>query len=349
MLSIIVPVLDEAESLPQLVRELNRFAEVHAHELEIIVVDDGSRDGTWPVVCQLAADDRRVSGIRFRRNFGKAAALSAGFHAAQGERIVTIDGDLQDDPAEIAALLAKLDEGYDVVSGWKRERHDPWQKVLPSRVFNWLASWLTGVHLHDHNCGLKAFRREVMHEIRLYGELHRFVPVLAAAKGFRTAEVVVKHRPRKYGRSKYGVSRLSKGLLDLLTVKFLIGYGQRPQHLLGTVGLVAFVFGGMGMLYLATRWCLSRFNETNLDDVHLHLTASLYYSLALFIIGAQFMSIGLLGEMIAAYVVRDTETYSIAEHSPPEQAATGEPGVVDQNSGPAPIPGFLADKMSESP
>jgi len=325
MLSVIIPLLDEAASLPQLLRELDGVSEAHGYELQIILVDDGSTDNTWAVISQLAAEDPRILGIRFRRNFGKAAALSAGFQAADGERIVTLDGDLQDDPAEIANLLAKLDEGFDVVSGWKRERHDPWHKVLPSRVFNWMVSHLTGVHLHDHNCGLKAFRREVMHEIRLYGELHRFVPVLAAAKGFRTGEVVVKHRPRKFGRSKYGLSRLSKGLLDLLTVKFLIGYGQRPQHLLGTVGLVSFLLGGLGMLVLAVRWSMSRMNNEFLDDVHLHQTASLYYAIALFLIGAQFMSIGLLGEMIAAYMVRETETYSIVEHTPPARAPRSAP------------------------
>jgi dolichol-phosphate mannosyltransferase len=331
MLSVIIPVLDEAQSLPQLASELHRVADSHGYEMQTIFVDDGSTDGSWRTICELAADDPRILGIRLRRTFGKAAALSAGFQAAEGDPIVTIDGDLQDDPAEIAALLAKLDDGYDVVSGWKRQRHDPWQKVLPSRIFNWLVSWLTGVHLHDHNCGLKAFRREVMHGIRLYGELHRFVPVLAAAKGFRTAEVVVKHRPRKYGKSKYGLSRLSKGLLDLITVKFLIGYGQRPQHLLGTVGLVAFLLGGIGMIYLATRWFLSR----TLDGwqvVHLHQTASLYYSVGLFIIGAQFMSIGLLGEMIAAYLVRDTDLYSIAEHSPPSTAPHVTPSVKSSES-----------------
>jgi len=330
MLSVIIPVLDEAESLPALVRELNGVAETHGYKLQTIIVDDGSKDGTWTVIEQLAAEDSRILGIRLRRNFGKAAALSAGFHAADGDRIVTIDGDLQDNPAEIAKLLEKLDEGYDVVSGWKRERFDPWHKVLPSRVFNWLVSRLMGVHLHDHNCGLKAYRREVMHEIRLYGELHRFVPVLAAAKGFRVGEVVVAHRPRKFGQSKYGVSRLSKGLLDLITVKFIVGYGQRPQHLLGTVGLLAFLLGGLGMVYLACMWVLTRM-VAGWTPVNLHETAALYYCLGLFLIGAQFLSIGLLGEMIAAYWIRDTDTYSIAEHTPPAAESRG-PGAGSQSS-----------------
>jgi dolichol-phosphate mannosyltransferase len=318
MLSVIIPVYNEAASLPQLIGELNAVADEHGYDLQTIIVDDGSTDGTWNMILQLADGDPHILGIRLRRNFGKAAALSAGFHAAEGERIVTIDGDLQDNPAEIVRLLAKLDEGYDVVSGWKQKRFDPWHKVIPSRLFNWLVSRLTGVHLHDHNCGLKAFRREVMHEIRLYGELHRFVPVLAAAKGFRSSEVVVGHRPRKFGKSKYGFSRLSKGLLDLITVKFIVGYGQRPQHLLGTVGLSAFLLGGLGMLWLAVQWLLSRTLE-DWTPVHLHETASMYYCLGLFIIGAQFLSIGLLGEMIAAYWVRDTDTYSIAEHTAPNR------------------------------
>lgn len=324
MLSIIIPILNEAESLPQLWRELALVAEEEDYELQVIMVDDGSTDNTWAAISRLAEADPRIMGIRLRRNFGKAAALSAGFHLAEGERIVTMDGDLQDDPTEIARLLARLDEGYDVVNGWKQVRHDPWHKVLPSRVFNWLVSRIMGVYLHDHNCGLKCFRREVMREIRLYGELHRFVPVLAAAKGFRTAEVVVQHRPRKYGTSKYGLSRILKGFLDLLTVKFLVGYGHRPQHLLGAVGVVSFLFGVVGMVYLAIQWVFSRMID-DWPDVHLHQTAALYYSLALFIIGAQFMSIGFLGEMITASLVRDTETYSIAEHTPPRMASHKTP------------------------
>jgi dolichol-phosphate mannosyltransferase len=320
--------------LPQLVRELDRVAETQGYELQTIIVDDGSQDGTWHVIQQLAAVDPRILGIRLRRGFGKAAALSAGFHAADGERIVTLDGDLQDNPAESVNLLAKPDEGFDVVSGWKRERFDPWHKVWPSRVFNWLVSHLMGVHLHDHNCGLKAYRREVMHEIRLYGELHRFVPVLAAAKGFRVGEVVVGHRPRKFGKSKYGVSRLTKGLLDLLTVKFLVGYGQRPQHMLGTVGLLAFLLGGLGMGYLAVEWVLTRTID-GWTPVNLHETAALFYSLGLFIIGAQFLSVGLLGEMIAAHWVRDTDTYSIAEHTSP-MAGSKEHGAGSETSLAAP-------------
>jgi dolichol-phosphate mannosyltransferase len=316
MLSIVIPVLNEAASLPQLFDELTRVADGTGHDLQLILVDDGSIDDTWAVINRHAADDPRVLGIRLRRNFGKSAALSAGFHAAEGERIVTLDGDLQDNPAEIPRLLAKLDEGFDVVNGWKKVRHDPWHKVWPSRAFNWLVSWLTGVRLHDHNCGLKCFRREVIHEIRLYGELHRFVPVLAAAKGFRTAEVVVQHRPRKFGRSKYGLDRILKGLLDIITVKFLTGYGHRPQHLLGSIGLVSFLIGGLTMVYLAAIWCLSRLSDP-WPDVHLHETAILFYALALFIIGAQFLSVGILGEMFAAYLIRQSDTYSIAAYTSP--------------------------------
>jgi glycosyltransferase involved in cell wall biosynthesis len=316
MLSVVIPVLNEAAGLPQLIAELERATNEERSQVQIIIVDDGSTDDSWPVICRLAAADPRILGIRLRRNFGKSAALSAGFHAAEGDRIVTLDGDLQDNPAEIPRLLARLDEGFDVVSGWKRVRHDPWHKVWPSRLFNWVVSRLTGVRLHDHNCGLKCFRREVMHEVRLYGELHRFVPVLAAAKGFRTTEVVVEHRPRKYGRSKYGVDRIFKGLLDIITVKFLTGYGHRPQHMLGTVGLLSFLIGGLAMAYLAMIWCLSRLSET-WADVHLHETAALFYALALFIIGAQFLSIGILGEMLAAFLIRETDTYSVAEFTSP--------------------------------
>src|SRR5712691_1025910 len=193
MLSIIVPVLNERESLPQLCDEIRRAGEQHGIELEVIFVDDGSRDGSWEVIRELASKEARVSGVRFRRNFGKAAALTAGMLTACGELLMMMDADLQDDPAEIPNFLAKLNEGFDVVNGWKQRRLDPWHKVYPSRVFNRMIGWLIGLKLHDHNCGLKLFRAEVAREIRLYGELHRFIPVLAHARGFRVTEIPVHH------------------------------------------------------------------------------------------------------------------------------------------------------------
>ena len=205
MISLVIPVYNEQDSLVPLLGEIEATARRANLELEVIFVDDGSRDRSWPIIAELAAANPWVHGIRFRRNFGKAAALSAGFHAAHGDIILTLDADLQDDPAEIPRFLAAVDGGLDCVSGWKRRRLDPWHKVWPSRVFNALVSWLTGVRLHDHNCGMKCYRREVLGEVRLYGELHRFVPVLAHARGFRVGEIPIGHRPRRFGSSKYGV------------------------------------------------------------------------------------------------------------------------------------------------
>src|SRR5947208_3509700 len=246
MISVVIPVFNEQDSLAALYDELAQTAQQANLRFEILFVDDGSRDGSWDLIRSLAERHADVHGIRFRRNFGKAAALSAGFNAARGDIIMTLDADLQDDPAEIPRFLAKLNEGYDVVSGWKATRLDPWHKVLPSRVFNGMVSWLTGVRLHDHNCGMKCYRAEIFREIRLYGELHRFIPVLAAARGFRVGEIEINHRPRKFGRSKYGVRRFVKGFLDLMTVKFLTGFGQRPQHLRGGIGLLSFFAGPPG-------------------------------------------------------------------------------------------------------
>ncbi len=310
MLSVVIPLLNEVDSLAALHGELAAVTEAEGYDLEMIFVDDGSTDGSWAEVQRLVKADRRVRGIRFRRNFGKAAALSAGFRAARGDFIVTLDADLQDDPREFPRLLAVMDGDCDVVSGWKKVRHDPWHKVLPSRVFNWLVSWMTGVHLHDHNCGLKCYRREVLSEVRLYGELHRFVPVLAAARGFRVGELPVSHRPRKFGRSKYGIRRFIKGFLDLLTVKFLTGFGQRPQHLLGGIGLCCFAVGALGVLYLTGYWVVQ---ELSGHDPELHNRPALIYSIGAILFGAQLMSIGFLAELITAYTGRDAETYSIVE------------------------------------
>ena len=315
MLSIVIPVYDERESLEALHAQLDEVAQTGGYDVDIIFIDDGSKDGSWSVIRRLAAIDPRVRGIRFRRNFGKAAALSAGFRAARGDLVMTLDADLHDDPHEIPRFLAEMSEELDVVSGWKQVRHDPWHKVYPSRVFNGMVSWLTGVRLHDHNCGMKCYRRDVLREVRLYGELHRFVPVLAAARGFAVGEISIEHRPRKFGRSKYGVRRILKGFLDLLTVKFLTGFGQRPQHVLGTVGLVAFSLGFLGMASLAVNWVLWQV-VPGWEITPLHQRPALLYSLGALLLGAQLMSMGFLAELITAYQVRDTETYSVAERTP---------------------------------
>ncbi|MBI2826585.1 MAG: glycosyltransferase family 2 protein [Planctomycetia bacterium] len=323
MISTVIPVFNEVESLALLHQELADVAGAERLELEMIFVDDGSTDGSWDTIARLAAEDPRVHGIRFRRNFGKAAALSAGFNAAAGERIVTLDADLQDDPHEIPRFMAEMDRGYDVVSGWKLTRHDPWHKVLPSRVFNWMVSAVTGVRLHDHNCGLKSYRREIFREVRLYGELHRFVPVLAHARGFKVGELVVGHRPRRFGRSKYGVHRFIKGFLDLLTVKFLTGFGQRPQHLLGTLGLLSFVIGLAGLTYSAIYWVRTQLHP-ELGLAPLHQRPITLYSLGALLLGGQLMSIGFLAELITAYQGRDADTYSIAEETPPALRPAGK-------------------------
>ena len=313
MISFVIPVYNEEESLAILHGEIANHCRTTEQPFEIVFVDDGSKDGSWPLVRKLAESDPRVRGIRFRRNFGKAAALSAGFSAAKGDVIFTLDADLQDDPAEVPHFLKVLEAGSDVVSGWKKIRHDPWHKTMPSRVFNGLVSWLTGVRLHDHNCGFKCYRAEIFKEVRLYGELHRFIPVLAAARGFRVDEVVVNHRPRKFGHSKYGVRRFIKGFLDLLTVKFLTGFGQRPQHMLGSIGLLSFLAGNLGLLYLAVTWVVRLWQPDWFPP--LHERPLLVYSAAALLLGAQMMSIGFLAELITAYMSRDQDSYSIAERT----------------------------------
>jgi glycosyltransferase involved in cell wall biosynthesis len=315
MLSVVIPVYNEQENLVLLQDEVTEVARRANLDLELVYVDDGSRDRSWSIISDLAKRHGWVHGIRFRRNFGKAAALSAGFRAAHGDIILTMDGDLQDDPHEIPTFLEALSKGLDVVSGWKRIRYDPWHKVWPSRIFNFMVSRATGVPLHDHNSGMKCYRAEVFREVRLYGELHRFIPVLAAARGFRVGEIEIHHRPRRFGQSKYGVSRFTKGFLDLLTVKFLTGFGQRPQHLLGSIGLLSFVAGILGLAYLTVTWLVNwRYPNTFLP---LHERPLLIYAVAALLLGAQMMSIGFLAELITAYQSRDQESYSIAEETSP--------------------------------
>ncbi len=311
MISIVIPVWNERESLPLLHDEIVQSATQAALDYEVLFIDDGSTDGSWETIADLARKNPKVHGVRFRRNFGKAAALAAGFRTARGDTIFTLDADLQDDPAEIPHLLEELNRGHDVVSGWKRVRVDPWHKVWPSRIFNFMVSWLTGVRLHDHNSGMKCYRALIFREIRLYGELHRFIPVLAAARGFKVTELAINHRPRRFGHSKYGVRRFVKGFLDLLTVKFLTGFGQRPQHVLGAIGLVSFVLGNLGLLYLLITWLINLWAPDTFEPVHRRALPT--FALAALILGAQMMSIGFLAELIVAYQGEDQLPYSIAE------------------------------------
>ena len=290
-LSLVIPLYNEEESLEQLHREICGVADVNGYDIEIIFVDDGSTDQSWATIEKIASGDARIRGIQFRRNFGKAAALQAGFKAAKGDFIITLDADLQDDPQEIPDFLCQMETGFDVVSGWKQRRHDPWHKVFPSRVFNGMVSRITGVKLHDHNCGMKCYRREVLGEIDLYGERHRFIPVLAGARGYKVGEKVIAHRSRQFGCSKYGFARFAKGFLDLLTVWFLTRYGQRPQHFLGTVGLIVIAIGIIGY----------------------YLESALFspYLLAPVLIGMLFIALGMLSELFVSKTIRADRCYSV--------------------------------------
>ncbi len=314
LLSIIVPVMNEEESLNELQRQIQAACSEAGIPYELIFIDDGSTDQSWSIIQELASLHAEVTGIRFRRNFGKAAALTAGMRAAEGEWLLMMDADLQDDPAEIPRFLEKQAEGFDVINGWKQRRLDPWHKVYPSRVFNWMIGRMTGLKLHDHNCGLKLFHRDVASEIRIYGELHRFIPVLAHSRGFRVTELPVNHRPREHGQSKYGFSRFLRGFLDTLTVCFLTGYGHRPQHMLGAIGMCFFGLGLLGFAYLSLLWMLMNLLHV-LPAEPIGTRPLLAYSLAVTILGAQALSLGLIAELIIAYTGRDRDTYSVSERT----------------------------------
>lgn len=291
MISVVIPVFDEELSVAVLYRELESTLEPLGRPWEAVFVDDGSADGTFGALTRLHAGHENVRVVRLRRNFGKAAALDAGFAEAAGELIVTIDGDLQDDPAEIPRLLAKLDEGYDLVSGWKTKRRDPITRRVPSRLFNGVAGRVSGLRLHDMNCGLKAYRAEVVRGMRLYGELHRYIPILAHYRGYRVTEVPVNHRPREHGRSRYGVERYVRGFLDLLTVTFMGRYRHRPLHLFGGVGLLTSVAGIAILLYLTA---------LKLAGQAIGHRPLLTLGVLLVVVGIQFLSLGLLSELITS-------------------------------------------------
>ena len=295
VLSVVIPVYNEAENVEPLYGELSSVLKGLGKTFEIVMVDDGSADGTFEALKTLHEKDSRVRVIRFRRNFGQTAALAAGFDHARGELVVTLDADLQNDPTDIPRLLAKMDEGYDLISGWRRHRKDPWlTRRFPSEVANRLIAWVTGVPLHDSGCMLKAYRREILQEIHLYGEMHRFIPSLAATVGARISEVETNHRPRIHGRTKYGISRTFRVILDLLTVKFLLSYATRPLHFFGLVG---FLLGGAAtpiFLYLLV------------ERIFLGqpLSTRPLFTLTIFtiLLAVQFLTFGLLGEvMIRTY------------------------------------------------
>ena len=303
MISIVIPLHNEERSVALLYEELQAALEPLGQPWETVFVDDGSSDGSFGALTRLHDRHGNVRVVRLRRNFGKAAALATGFGHAQGDTVVTIDADLQDDPAEIPRLLVKLDEGFDLVSGWKTKRRDPFRRRLLSRLFNWVTGRVAGLRLHDMNCGLKAYRAEVVHGLRLYGELHRFIPVLAHYRGFRIAELPVNHRPREHGRSRYGLERYVRGFLDLLTVSFIGRYRHRPLHLFGGLGLVLGFIGFAILVYLTVIKLLGHaIGERPL----------LTLGVLLVVVGLQFFSLGLISEMLTS---QHEEAVGAREHA----------------------------------
>ncbi|WP_022834686.1 glycosyltransferase family 2 protein [Salisaeta longa] len=312
--SIVVPAYNEAASLPELADRIRTACASADRTFEVWLMDDGSRDGTWAAIQSIAAEDDRFRGVRLRRNYGKSAALAVGFERVAGRYVVTMDADLQDDPAEIPGLLATLEEGYDLVSGWKKTRHDPISKTIPSRFFNMVTRWISGLPLHDFNCGLKAYRTEVVQNINVYGELHRYMPVLAKWAGFeRITERPVQHHPRKHGRTKFGVERFVRGFLDLITVMFLTRFAVRPMHFFGSLGTVSFLLGTVISVWLSITKLV--FGQ-NLSDRPLLLLGAL-----LILFGAQMFTTGLLGEMVIQPRMETTATYDVAEEVRPSAAS----------------------------
>lgn len=297
-LSIVVPLYNEAESLPELVAWIDRVARANNLSYEAILVDDGSKDGSWKVIESLKRSYPAVRGIGFARNYGKSAALYCGFEAARGEVVITMDADLQDSPDEIPALRHMiLDEGYDLVSGWKKKRYDPLGKRLPSKFFNWTARTVSGIRLHDFNCGLKAYRLKVVKSIEVYGEMHRYLPFLAKQAGFtRIGEKVVEHHARKYGHSKFGMERMVKGYLDLITVWFMSHFGRSPMYFFGGLGTLMFLFGGV-----TTLWVIATKIYRQLHDIPVRAVTDqplFYLAILAVILGVQLFLAGFLGELI---------------------------------------------------
>jgi glycosyltransferase involved in cell wall biosynthesis len=301
-ISVVIPLYNEEESLPTLRQQLTQALQRCGYTYEIVIVDDGSKDRSFAILQTWAAEDVHLTVVRFRRNFGQTAAFSAGFDHARGEVVITMDADLQNDPNDIPKLMGKLDEGYDIVSGWRKDRQDRWlDRKFPSMLANHLISNVTDVRLHDYGCSLKAYRREVLQHVRLYGELHRFIPALASQAGGTVTEVPVNHRARQFGRSKYGISRTIRVTLDLITIWFLGAYSTRPIHVFGTLGILSALGGGVAGLFLTYQKLVL---GENIGGRPLLLLAVL-----LVVIGVQLITMGLLGEMV-------TRTYHESQNKP---------------------------------
>lgn len=309
-ISVVIPLLNEQESLPELYQWLTKVLTAHNYTYEILFVDDGSTDGSWQVIKGLSAADKRVQGIRFLRNYGKSQALNAGFKQAKGEVVITMDADLQDSPDEIPSLYKMItEEGYDLVSGWKKKRYDSvLAKNLPSKLFNWAARKTSGLQLHDFNCGLKAYKNEVVKNIDVSGEMHRYIPVLAKNVGFgRITEKVVQHQARKYGVTKFGMSRFINGFLDLITISFLSHFGKRPMHFFGALGVLMFFIGFLFAAYLGVDKLFINTNGRLIAN-----RPEFYIALVTMVIGTQFFIAGFLGEMILR-TKNNEERYKIRE------------------------------------
>lgn len=322
--SIVVPAFEEEESLPELARQITEVCEAEGYSFDVWLVDDGSRDDTWSVMEALHEADGRFAAVRLRRNYGKSAALSVGFAHATGRYVVTMDADLQDDPSEIPHLLDDLESGFDLVSGWKKQRQDPLDKRIPSRFFNFVTRKISGIRLHDFNCGLKAYRKPVVKDVHVYGELHRYIPLLAKWEGYdRITERVIRHRPRRFGRTKFGFDRYIKGFLDLISVVFLTRFAARPMHFFGTFGTLAFFAGLLISLWIS----IDKIVFGNpIGDRPLLLLGAL-----MIVVGVQMFTTGLLGEMIIKREMEQTSNYQVTRTLLPAAAASdsGMRGVPD--------------------
>jgi glycosyltransferase involved in cell wall biosynthesis len=298
-ISIVVPLFNEEESLKPLSSLIKKSCGQMNLDFEVYFIDDGSTDKSLSTIKEIHHEDKRFKYISFQKNFGKSAALQIGFKHAQGDVVITMDADLQDDPEEIPNLLKKLEEGFDLVSGWKKKRYDPFIKKFSSRFFNFVTSMMTGIKLHDFNCGLKAYRRNVVENIKVYGELHRYMPVLAKWQGYRVTEIPVLHHPRKFGKTKFGVSRFFKGFVDLLTVVFITRYVKRPMHLFGFIGAIFSLSGLIINSILSFEWMVYKQPLSN--------RPMLFLGILLIIVGIQFFSTGLIGEMMVHNFQNDKE------------------------------------------